>query len=278
MTYKMVACDLDETLLNDNAKIPQANITAIKEAVDQGVFFVPDTGRGPHSVIPLLKELGLENNLEQYVISFNGGVVVNAATQKVVLSNPLGYELAQTILDAALKVKPNLSVHIYTLDQLYIFQVDPADDAYITPRIPGWEPLTSSDLSCFKDDEIYKVIFHIPDEKERNEFKEYLAKAVPTPIAITFSSDRYVECNPKGSGKGVAAVQLGEKLGITSEDIIAIGDSGNDVNMLEHVGLPVCVANGRDFLKAMAKYVTTKDNNQGAVAEVLEKVVLKSAK
>ena len=69
-------------------------------------------------------------------------------------------------------------------------------------------------------------------------------------------------------------MKLGEMLGIKREEIIAIGDNGNDLSMIEACGLGVSMANGRDFLKAKAQYVTQNDNNHDGVAEVIEKFVL----
>ena len=84
----------------------------------------------------------------------------------------------------------------------------------------------------------------------------------------------YVEVNAPGADKGQAAVALGQRLGIKPAEIIAIGDNLNDVAMLKDAGLGVCVANGREDVKRLADYVTTADNDAGAVGEVIERFVL----
>lgn len=73
--YKIIVCDLDETLISKDRTISQENIQAIRQATEKGVIFVPCTGRGYNSVHNTTKELGLYGKEGQYVISYNGGAI-----------------------------------------------------------------------------------------------------------------------------------------------------------------------------------------------------------
>ncbi|KRN89809.1 Cof-type HAD-IIB family hydrolase [Ligilactobacillus ceti] len=276
MAYKMVVCDLDETLIDSNAQIPVVNQEAIKKATEQGIYFVPNTGRNPGSVQNILKELDLYQKENQYVISFNGAAVLENKDVRPVIVKAFPHELVDTLFNLGKERYPDGDIHIYTMDQLYVYQINDGDREYMDPRIPDWKDLPGDNLDFLREVPIFKILFNIYDEAERIAFKKYLEEHSPAPLNITFSSDRYVECNLANCDKGTAALALGERLGIKPEEIIAIGDNGNDIGMIEKVGLGVCVKNGRDFVKEVSDYVTEKTNAQGAVAEVIDKFIFQA--
>ncbi len=113
MTYKMLVSDLDETLLNNDGTIHEANVKAIREAVAQGFKFVPNTGRSYTSVQDLLTTLGLRDQAGQFVISYNGGAIVENKDNHVLLARAMNLDLAQKVFDAGL-VNDQVDVHIYT--------------------------------------------------------------------------------------------------------------------------------------------------------------------
>ena len=124
-----------------------------------------------------------------------------------------------------------------------------------------------------------KVIFEHPDQAVREQIRDaVLATVGADAVEATFSSSRYVEFNTKGVDKGSASLLLGEKLGIQRDEIIAAGDNNNDLKMLTAVGLGVSVANGIPAVQEAAAVVTERTNNEGAIAEILEKYVLKDFK
>lgn len=102
MAYKMLVSDLDETLLNDDGTVNEKNVNAIKAASAQGFKFVPNTGRSYLSVQPLLKELGLHNKADQFVISYNGAAIIENENNQVFLSRAMDFKLANQIFKAGL--------------------------------------------------------------------------------------------------------------------------------------------------------------------------------
>ena len=120
MTYKLIACDLDETLLDRNHQIPQSNIAAIKRAREEfGVKFVPATGRGYASVQNTLKELGLIGLAEEYVLSFNGGALTENKNNKLLQFKGLPYPKALELFEFGLT--KDVCIHVYTQEELYVF-------------------------------------------------------------------------------------------------------------------------------------------------------------
>lgn len=272
--YKMIVCDLDETLLNDDGTLSAENQAAIKAAAAKGVYFAPNSGRSYTSFQTELATLGLKNQANQYSISYNGGLIVENAGNRPIAVNAMDYDLAATVF-AVGAANPNAATHVYTQDQTYIYNQQPVDSAYLKNRGVQFEPLTSPDFTRFKSMNIMKIIMALPSMPERKQMRaDVEAQVDPAKLAVTYSSDRYVEFNPAGVNKGTASVQLGKLLGIKPAEIIAAGDNSNDLPMLTAVGLPVSVANGIDAVKAAAKYVTTANNNQSALAEVINKFVL----
>lgn len=275
MVYKMLVSDLDETLLNDDGTVHEANLAAIKQAVAAGFKFVPNTGRSFKSVQELLKTLGLYDQAGQYVISYNGAAIVENKDNQVLLTRGMDLALAEKIFKAGL-VNEMVDVHVYTVDTLFIYNISPTDKQYMAERGVPYELMATDDLSFLANEQpVMKVIFEHPDEAVREQIRDAVIAAVGADqVEATFSSSRYVEFNKKGVDKGSASLLLGEKLGIARDEIIAAGDNNNDLKMLTAVGLGVSVANGIPAIKEAADVVTSKTNNEGAIAEILEKYVL----
>ena len=279
MVYKMLVSDLDETLLNDDGTVHADNLAAIKTAVAHGFKFVPNTGRSFNSVQALLKTLGLYDQAGQYVISYNGAAIVENKDNQVLLTRGMDRELAAQIFRAGL-VNDQVDVHIYTVDTLFIYNISPTDKQYMAERGVPYELMASDDLAFLANEQpVMKVIFEHPDQAVREQIRDAVLAAVGADaVEATFSSSRYVEFNTKGVDKGSASLLLGEKLGIQRDEIIAAGDNNNDLKMLTAVGLGVSVANGIPAVQEAAAVVTERTNNEGAIAEILEKYALKDFK
>lgn len=279
MVYKMLVSDLDETLLNDDGTVHADNLAAIKTAVAHGFKFVPNTGRSFNSVQALLKTLGLYDQAGQYVISYNGAAIVENKDNQVLLTRGMDRELAAQIFRAGL-VNDQVDVHIYTVDTLFIYNISPTDKQYMAERGVPYELMASDDLAFLANEQpVMKVIFEHPDQAVREQIRDAVLAAVGADaVEATFSSSRYVEFNTKGVDKGSASLLLGEKLGIQRDEIIAAGDNNNDLKMLTAIGLGVSVANGIPAVQEAAAVVTERTNNEGAIAEILEKYVLKDFK
>ncbi|MQS96540.1 Cof-type HAD-IIB family hydrolase [Companilactobacillus halodurans] len=272
--YKMIVCDLDETLMNDDGSLSAKNATAIQAATKKGVHFVPNSGRSYTSFQNDLETMHLKNQPNQYSISYNGGLILENKDNRPIAINAMPFEIAKKVFAAGAKNK-KAATHVYTQDVLYIYNPVPEDSDYLTNRGVSFTEMKTDNFDQFKDMNVMKVIMALPSIEERKQMRATVESEVdPKDLAVTYSSGRYVEFNPAGIDKGSASVQLGQLLGIKPEEIIAAGDNSNDLPMLKAVGLPVSVANGIDSIKEAAKYVTKADNNHDALAEVINKFIL----
>lgn len=272
--YRLIASDLDETLLDDSHHVPGRVRAAIAAARERGVRFVPATGRPFESVNVTLEELGLAGERGEYVISFNGGTITENSEQRALTSCSLPRATADAIY--AYGVERGLCAHVYTLERVYLHNYVPEERAYIEGRMNIVE--TDETTLGFLDktgEDVVKVIFMSlePDVLERAA-RDLAERGVTDGLDVCYSGNRYVEFNAPGINKGSGLLELARMLDVAPEETMAIGDNSNDVAMIAAAGLGVAVANATDEAKAAADYVCEADNNAGAVAEAIERFVL----
>ena len=230
MSIKLVAVDIDGTLLNGKKEITPEVFSAIQDAKDAGVKIVIATGRPIPGVRNLLEELHL-NEPGNYVITFNGGLVQDTVTGE-------GYIKEYTVYEAGLV---NMPVYYRTPEEMI-------------------------------DKEIVKIMY-IDEPETLDQAITKLPKELYDKYTLVKSAPFYLEIVKKTVNKGAAVVHLAEKLGLTKEETMAIGDEENDRSMLEVVGNPVVMENGTDELKKIAKYIT-KSNDESGVAYAIREWVL----
>lgn len=275
---QLILSDLDETLLNDDGTIHPENIAAIQAFTQNGGYFVPNTGRSYKSVYGTLPQLGL-NKTTQYVVSYNGGAIVAIAPdgqEEIVVEHGMSLTLAQKIFDLG-QVNDVVDTHVYTRDNLYIYNISATDQRYMTERQVPYTEITTTDLSFMANEgPVMKVIFEHSDPAVQQAIADAVTAVVGDEVLVTFSSNRYVEFNPKGVDKGVTGLELADILGIARDDTAAIGDNLNDAAQIKAAGVGVAVANAKPEIKALADVVLTTTNNEAAVADFIQHYAQKS--
>lgn len=269
--YKLITSDMDETLLNDNKKITPKTIDAIKKASEAGVHFVPNTGRGFMSIQHNLIDLGLSQKPDEYVISNNGAVIVENKENQILQINPLPFEIVEQIFEIGMQ--ENVCVHVYTVDDLYIWNLNEDEKDYLTGRVKDWHIIRGTDIKFLQDTPVTKIVFNIDEEARRISVQDYVHEHVKFALNVSFSSGRYIEFNDPSADKGQATMALAEKLGIKPSEVIAVGDNNNDLPMIKAAGLGISVANGQDYLQSEADYVTQTDNNNDPLVEIINKFI-----
>ncbi len=270
--YKLIACDLDETLLDSDHKIPARVREAIAAAGELGVKFVPATGRPYGTVTDVLEELGLNGADDEYVISFNGGALTRNSDPEPLRKSELDFEVAERLWRYG--IEHDLCIHLYTLDPVYLWNYYDWERVYIQGRMNIVETHEPT-LDFLRGTPLTKILFADTDlDNLREREAELAAAGVTRDLDVVYSSNRYLEFNPHGVNKGAGLAALAELLGIDVAETIAIGDNTNDLAMIRAAGLGCAVANASDDAKAAADYVCADDNNAGGVAEVIEKFIL----
>ncbi|MDO5046937.1 MAG: Cof-type HAD-IIB family hydrolase [Anaerococcus sp.] len=267
---KLIASDVDETLVDKNKMVPAINKEAIKKAQDMGIIVMIATGRGTYELFDIPKQAGLIHK-DRYAICCNGAVIMELDTGKVIKSLALEYNHAKKILDYAAYNK--LTCYIYTLDNKYA--INPDKDSYAETQITILE---DNNIEFLKDDTILKVIIKNRDMNYLQSLEVDIAYLTDYDVEIAYSSDMFMEVNARGVNKARALKDVCDIYGIDMKDTLTIGDNYNDVAMLEAAGQSVAVANAHLQVKEVATYRAKATNEEGAVAEAIEKFVLKANK
>ena len=181
--YKIIACDLDETLLSDDRSISKENIEAIQKAKELGVKFVPATGRGYNTVDGTLKELGLYDLENEYVISYNGGAISENASE--LYKRGLNYDVC---------------IHVYTKDMVYAYKFVQEEINYLAGRMEVKE-IFDDHIDFLKGQEIVKVLYMNTDYGYLKKIEDDL-KDITGDLDVSYSSNRYIEFNHQGVNCG----------------------------------------------------------------------------
>ncbi len=270
--YKMILSDLDETLLV-NHHVPDFNVEAIEKAKALGVKFVPATGRAYNMISEILKEIGTYDQDDEYSICFNGGLIVENKNDRILHFKGLTFEQTKMMFD--LGKNYDVCVLIFTLDCCYIFNADPDEVQRKTDQKAPFQVIDEYNMDFLKGEKIAKILFEKKDmpylKNIEKELKTYIEEGK---ICASYSSYRYLEFNALGVDKGYGLRWLANYLGYHQNEVIAVGDNYNDVEMIKEAGLGVCVLSAGEDIQELSDYVTTVDYDDGAVKEVIEKFVL----
>ncbi|MCI6073431.1 HAD-IIB family hydrolase [Collinsella sp. SGI.180] len=271
--YRLVASDMDETFLDSNHAIPEANIRALKRMKELGVLFVPSSGRWYSSIMHNFAAVDASLLEGGYVLSYNGGFINRVGDPCPLTTCGLSRDCAEQLYQKGLEL--GLSMHINVADG-HVFVPDADDDerAYLT-SISGVTHISSADhpdLSFLDGRDIVKILFvnrNFDALQKLGGDLEPLAQRLG--VEITFSSKRYLEFMPAGVNKGVGLMRLAEMLGIPMSEVIAVGDSANDLSMIQAAGLGVGVANVTDDVRPHCDGALETTGMDGAFEELVER-------
>jgi Cof subfamily protein (haloacid dehalogenase superfamily) len=270
---KIVLCDMDETFLVDQ-KVPDFNKEVVEKITKKNVKFVPCTGRTFGQIIPILTELNLKEKENLFTICLNGGLIVENKTSKIIKFNDLEYDLANEIF-LFIKDK-DFCFDIFTIDTIFIFRDDGIESEVKKKQKVNFKIMKEYNFDLFKNIQIGKIMISKENgRKELEKLKIELEKNFGENLCLFFSKDKYLEVVKKGINKGEALKFLVDYLKIKRENVLAIGDNYNDLEMISLAGIGACVANATEDVKKVSNYVCKNDFKNGGVKEVLEKFILK---
>lgn len=274
MTIKLVALDLDGTTINNDRVISERNRQALQKAAEQGVNIVVATGR-PFSALP--KDV-FEIDAIRYVLTSNGASITDLKENKTFYENclsPVAVEHSVALLRNYSYVIECFIKGIAYIDGPYYRQVEETrmsfrDIEYILNTRNPVDDIYGFMLEHKHSIENININFENIDEKPA--MRE---KLLTIPEATITSSFRHnLEIGGATTSKAEALDQMGKLLGIDRSEMMAVGDSPNDIAMLQTSGFPVAVGNAEEEVKAIAKFIAPTNHEDG-VAVAVEKFVLK---
>lgn len=267
MRIRLVAVDLDDTLLDSGLKISPECRQSLTEVRKMGVHITLATGRMFCSARPYALELEMDVPL----ITYQGALVKNAVSEEVLYFCPvpcdLGYRAAREVREKGFHYQT------YYDDRLYMERLTPEGEAYA--RLAGVEPVIEPALlDLIKTREPTKIVIINNDAGRLRQLQAYLTGKLGPVAHITLSKPNFLEVMNPEATKGKALQKVAEYLGIDRSEVMAIGDSYNDLDMLTWAGIGVAVGNAHEEVKAAADFVTASNDEHG-VAEALHRFIIK---
>jgi Cof subfamily protein (haloacid dehalogenase superfamily) len=264
MKYKMLVLDMDDTLLNDDHTISNENKVMLSKARELGVHIVLASGRPTPAMIAYAKELQLDNS---YMISYNGAVITDLKEDKIIFEQTLTQEQIHELYDYSLKSK----THIITYVNGKIVSETDSEYIDIEKNITG---LAHNKVVSFKEEvQSSAVKCILLEEPTYLKEVEKDLKAVMPHLSVSMSKPFFLEVAQNGIDKGASIKFLAERLNILQSEIIAVGNAGNDLTMIEYAGLGVWVDNVDPELRDKGDFIVASNNNHG-VAEVVRRFIL----
>ena len=267
MEYKLIAMDLDGTLNNDQKVITEKTKAALMAAQKAGIRLALASARPSPG---LFKERDILH-LQAYngiLMSYNGGRIVDAATDKVLFETSMDLAETKAVLRKleALPVAPILDdgVQFYVADKNG-FKVDYEckNNNMVCTEVPN--------LADFLQYAPIKILMSVQPE-ELKVVQKQIAGFLPESLTVVQTAPFYLEVIPKVINKGQGIRDICGVLGISAEEVISFGDAENDIPMLRAAGMGVAMGNSTEAVKQAADMVTLSNNDDG-IAAALEKLL-----
>lgn len=270
MNVELLALDLDDTLLRDDLTISEGNKAAIARAKDAGVRVVLASGRNVHSMRAYAVDLGLTGPGD-YMICSNGAEIVHSASGRVIDERRLDPATCREI--AAAIESRGFPWQVYEEGLIHVSA--PNAWAFEDSRLTGQPSILIEDPEEFFVRGLIKFV--VPGTPERMKELVVELSAVLGDRAIVLTSKPYfLEVLPPGADKGSALARLASMLGLALSGSMAVGDAMNDLGMVRISGFGCAPANAIPEVKAAARYISRRTNQDDAVADLVEKVIFAS--
>lgn len=262
--------DLDGTLLNDERKISYTNRQAIQKMLKLNKKIVITTGRPLPSAMLLVEELGLTEE-GCYAITYNGGLIFDCHNKKAIFKTTLPLEHVNYIFDNARK--SNIHCHTYK-DAHVISEKKTIELEKYCERIKMSYELVENVRTFLSVEPVKVALMDIAGRARLAKFQDEIISWCTGKVNCNFSSANILEFGPLDATKGVAVKFLCNYLNIPIENSVAAGDEENDISMLHAAGIGAVMANASIEIKKIGDYITTHNNNNDGIAEIIEKFLL----
>ena len=283
---ELIVSDMDGTLLNDKMEVSASNVSAINEANRLGIKFMVATGRGYTEAVPALKEVGINCPM----ITLNGGQVFDEdgkLVENLGIDKTTTHHILKDVRKHGLYCEIMTSKGIFSDDKvrriesmtslLHETNPDTTFKMALVLAVARLELMHVNYVENFKEvledktQQVLKIlVFSNVGQSELEPIRAKLAE--DSRVVVTSSFKNNIEINHVEAQKGIALAKFAKKRGIPLENVMAIGDNFNDVSMLKVAGASFAVANAEDGVKEFAKYLTSK-NSENGVAEAIMRCI-----
>ena len=266
MNFKLLAFDLDDTLLNEENQISPGNVEALRRAAARGLLITIATGRMFRSTLPYARQLGIDLPL----ITYHGALIRKAAGGQDIWHRPIPLE--ESIMVAEYALKRGYHLNLFVDDTFCIPEENRYTRAYQTLSNVEFRHI-GNQVEFLKREKVLPTKMNIVSLDGVERIMDEMRDRFSGQVAFTMARSNFLEIIHPEATKGNALKHLAEQAGIKREEVAAIGDSLNDISMLEYAGTGVAVANAREEVKRVAQVITLSNLEDG-VAHFIENNVL----
>ncbi len=265
MKYKLIVLDLDGTLTNSKKEITPRNRETLIRMQEQGIRVVLASGRPTYGIVPLANELRM-NEFGGFILSYNGGEIIDWATQETVYENVLPNEVVPVLYECARTHR----LSILTYDGAEIITENP-QDPYVQKEA-SLNKMAVRKTNHFLTDITLPVAkcLIVGDADKLIPLEAELSLRLQGHINVFRSEPYFLELVPQGIDKALSLAVLLKKTGVAREEVIAMGDGYNDLSMIQFAGLGIAMGNAQEPVKKAANYITLSNEEDG-VAEAIDK-------
>lgn len=271
MDYQIIALDLDGTLTNSKKEISRPTLEALIKIQEQGKKVVLASGRPTTGVVPLARQLHLDQ-YGSYILSFNGGRITDCRTGDDIYNKTLHADITAPLFQIVCKYKDRgIDILAYTSDCMLS---GGCTNKYseLESRINHIPLQAAEDFPArIKEPSNKFLITGEPDVIQ--EVKQAVSEYFRSYLYIYLSDPFFLEIMPPGIDKAHSLLRLLTSIGLTADEMICCGDGYNDVTMIETAGLGVAMANAQPLVLQKADYIT-KSNDEDGVLHVIEKFIM----
>jgi len=259
---------MDDTLLRSDLSISFRTRNAIKRTENKGTVVTLASGRTPSTIERFAKLLGLHKR-PCYIISNNGALIQESNTGKTIYETRLEPEIALTICNLA--EAEGFPVQLYEDDMMYVSRAN--EYTAYDQKLTGQQQMVVDNFREIISKGCYRLF--IPGDPMLLEPLESILTTYLENDITFFPGKKYLlEILPRETNKGIALAKIAENLGIQPEEIMAIGNSISDEEMIRWAGIGVAMINGDERVKSIANLVTEHSNDDDGVADIIDKYIL----
>lgn len=263
--YKLIAVDLDGTLLNRSGSMTDRVRNSINEAKDMGVKIIIVSGRGYKGIKYISESL----NLNDFIISLDGAVVTDSKTDRTIFCECLECNMVKKVISICEEM--GITSFIFTDKEVYAEKYNAITKIFMDNDKVN--VIIEGRLSKFYNSQPAGKLLIIDEHEKLLKLKEKIYNIYHDGINLTFSMPQFLEVYSSKVSKGLMLKKIADYYAIKREEVIAIGDGENDISMIEYAGLGAAMGNAPGTVKERADFITKPISEDGA-AYVIEKFIL----
>lgn len=270
LPVKLIALDLDDTLLNDSREISDENVHVLRRAASLGIYVVLCSGRAEDAILPFVRRLDLAGTQSgRYIIAVNGCSIFDMHKRERIYNK----KVPADVLLYADRMAREMGYYSEVYGPDVIYAEKSTEWTRLDSEMCGVRLEIVEDYENFLRQGFVKML--IAGEPDKLQvLQKKLRDGLGTRANIFVSKPYFLEVLPANCGKGQAVNFLADHLGISRKETIGFGDSMNDEDMIRECGYGVAMCNGFEEIKELADFVTEKTNDENGVGDFLKKYVL----